>query len=61
MPGALDLPPVGTQVLARVEQAAVSYGITRDHMTEAAARAGAALCRTLLDELFEASEIVRLR
>jgi hypothetical protein len=30
-------------------------------MTEAAARAGAALCRTLLDELFEASEIVRLR
>jgi hypothetical protein len=60
MPGALDLPPVGTQVLARVEQAAVSYGITRDHMTEAAARAAAALSRKLLDGRIAGATVLAL-
>ena len=60
MPGALDLPPVGTRVLARVEQTAVSYGITRDHMTEAAARAAAALCRKLLDDRIAGTTVLVL-
>jgi hypothetical protein len=60
MPGALDLPPVGTRLLARVEQTAVSYGITRDHMTEAAARAAAALCRKLLDDRIAGTTVLVL-
>ncbi len=43
MPGALDLPPISTSILADVEQAAVDLGVTRDQMTEAAARAAASV------------------
>jgi hydroxyethylthiazole kinase-like uncharacterized protein yjeF len=60
MPGALDLPPVGTQLLARVEQAAVAYGITRDSMTEAAARGAAALSRKLLENQIAGATVLAL-
>jgi hypothetical protein len=60
MSGALDLPPVGTQVLARVEQAAVGYGITRDSMTEASARAAAALSRKLLENQIAGATVLAL-
>ena len=49
MASALDLPPISTSILADVEQAAVTLGVTRDQMTEAAARAAAALARKMLD------------
>ncbi|HZX93169.1 MAG TPA: NAD(P)H-hydrate epimerase [Myxococcales bacterium] len=57
---ALDLPPIGTELLARVEQAAVGMGVTRDQMTEAAARAAAALCRKLLDNQIAGSSVFAL-
>ena len=58
--GALDLPPIGTAILAEVEQAAVGYGITRDQMTEAAARAAAALSRKLLENRIGDASVVVL-
>ena len=60
MAGALDLPPVGTRLLARVEQAAVDLGITRDHLTEAAARAAAALSRKLLENQVAGATVLAL-
>ena len=60
MPGPLDLPPISTGILASVEQASVSYGVTRDQMTEAASRAAAALSRKLLDNQVEGASVVAL-
>ena len=60
MASAIDLPPIGTDLLARVEQASVSMGVTRDQMTEAAARATAALCRKLLDNQIGGSSVFAL-
>ena len=60
MPGALELPPISTSVLADVEQAAVSLGVTRDQMTEAAARAAAALARKILDNEMAGATVVGL-
>jgi len=60
MPGALELPPISTSILAEVEQAAVSLGVTRDQMTEAAARAAAALARKILDNEMAGATVVGL-
>ena len=60
MATALDLPPISTSILADVEQAAIDFGVTRDQMTEAAARAGAALARKLLDNQVAGSTVVAL-
>ena len=60
MPGPLDLPPISTGILASVEQASVSYGVTRDQMTEAASRAAAALSRKLLDNQVAGASVVAL-
>jgi NAD(P)H-hydrate epimerase len=60
VPGALDLPPVGTAILAEVEQASVGYGVTRDQMTEAAARAAAAMSRKLLENRLAEASVVAL-
>ena len=57
---ALDLPPVSTALLARVEEAAVAFGVTRESMTEASARAAAALTRKLLDNRLQGSLVVGL-
>ena len=57
---ALDLPPVSTSMLADVEQSAVNFGVTRDQMTEAAARAAAALARKILDNQVAGSSVVAL-
>ncbi len=43
MASALELPPISTEILAEVEGAATSLGVTRDQMTEAAARAAASV------------------
>src|SRR3954447_17874557 len=60
MASALDLPPIGTSVLADVESAARAFGVTRDQMTEAAARAAAALSRKMLDNQVEGATVVAL-
>ena len=60
MGSALDLPPISTSILADVEQAAIDFGVTRDQMTEAAARAAAALARKLLDNQVAGSTVVAL-
>jgi NAD(P)H-hydrate epimerase len=60
MASALDLPPIPTDLLARVEQAAAALGVTRDQMTEAAARAAAALARKLLDNQVAGATVVAL-
>ena len=60
MPSALELPPISTEILATVEQAAVSLGVTRDQMTEAAARAAAALARKMLDNEVAGATVVGL-
>lgn len=60
MASALDLPPISTSILADVEQAALGFGVTRDQMTEAAARAAAALSRKLLDNQVEGATVVVL-
>src|SRR5690348_15158485 len=60
MASALDLPPIGTEILAEVEGAAVSLGVTRDQMNEAAARAAAALCRKQLDNQVAGATVVGL-
>jgi NAD(P)H-hydrate epimerase len=60
MASALDLPPISTSVLADVEQAAIDFGVTRSQMTEAAARAGAALSRKLLDNQVPGATVVAL-
>jgi hydroxyethylthiazole kinase-like uncharacterized protein yjeF len=60
MPSALELPPISTGILADVEQAAVSLGVTRDQMTEAAARAAAALSRKMLDNQVAGATVVGL-
>ena len=60
MATALDLPPISTSILAQVEQAAIDFGVTRGQMTEAAARAGAALARKLLDNQVAGSTVVAL-
>jgi hydroxyethylthiazole kinase-like uncharacterized protein yjeF len=60
MPSALELPPISTSMLAQVEQAAVDFGVTRDQMTEAAARAAAALSRKLLDNQIAGTSVVAL-
>lgn len=60
MASALDLPPISTSILADVEQAAVSLGVTRDQMTEAAARAAAAVARKLLDNQVAGAGVLAL-
>src|SRR5437588_2387636 len=60
MASALELPPISTSILADVEQAAVDLGVTRDQMTEAAARAAAALARKLLDNQVGGASVVAL-
>ena len=60
MATALDLPPISTSILADVEQASIDFGVTRDQMTEAAARAAAALARKLLDNQIAGSTVVAL-
>src|SRR5256885_8890127 len=60
MPGPLELPPIRTAILADVEQAAIDCGVTRDQMTEAAARAAAALSRKMLDNQLAAATVVAL-
>jgi hydroxyethylthiazole kinase-like uncharacterized protein yjeF len=60
MPSALELPPISTEILAEVEGAAVSLGVTRDQMTEAAARAAAAMCRKQLDNQVAGATVVGL-
>src|SRR3954462_3898715 len=60
MASALELPPISTSILADVEQAAVDLGVTRDQMTEAAARAAAALARKLLDNQVAGASVVAL-
>lgn len=60
MAGALDLPPITTGLLARVEQAAIALGVTREQMTEAAARAVAALSRKLTGNGIAGATVVAL-
>jgi NAD(P)H-hydrate epimerase len=60
MASALELPPISTSILAGVEQASLAFGVTRDQMTEAAARAAAALSRKLLENQIEGSTVVVL-
>ncbi len=60
MASALDLPPISTAILADVEQASIDFGVTRDQMTEAAARAAAALVRKLLDNRVAGATVVAL-
>src|SRR3989442_6507797 len=60
MPGPLELPPIRTAILADVEQGAIDCGVTRDQMTEAAARAAAALSRKMLDNQLAAATVVAL-
>src|SRR5260370_17736197 len=60
MPSALELPPISTGILADVEQAAVSLGVTRDQMTEAAARAAAARSRKVLANQVAGASVVGL-
>src|SRR4051794_22914809 len=60
MASALELPPISTSILADVEQAAVGFGVTRAQMTEAAARAAAALARKLLDNQVASASVVGL-
>src|SRR2546430_14437789 len=60
MPGPLELPPISTAILAEVEQAAVDCGVTRDQMTEAAARAAAGFSGKMLDNQLAAATVVAL-
>jgi NAD(P)H-hydrate epimerase len=60
MASALDLPPISTSILADVEQASLALGVTRDQMTESAARAAAALARKMLDNEIEGATVVVL-
>ncbi len=60
MAGALELPPVSTELLARVEESALALGVTREQMTEAAARAAAALSRKLLENRIAGATVVAL-
>src|SRR2546430_1609684 len=60
MPTAVELPPISTSILADVEQAAVALGVTRDQMTEAAARAASALSRKMLDNEVAGATVVAL-
>ena len=60
MASALELPPISTSILADVEQAAVALGVTRDQMTEAAARAASALSRKMLDNEVAGATVVAL-
>ena len=60
MASALDLPPISTAILADVEQASIDFGVTRGQMTEAAARAAAALVRKLLDNRVAGATVVAL-
>jgi len=60
MPTALDLPPLSTDDLAEVEAAALKAGMTRDHLTEAAARAAAVLARRLLENEVEEATVCAL-
>src|SRR5712691_4395128 len=59
MASALDLPPISTSILADVEQASLALGVTRDQMTESAARA-AAVSRKMLDNEIEGATVVVL-
>src|SRR5258708_28862928 len=60
MASGLDLPPIGHSALADVGQAAIDFGVTRDQMSEAAARAAAALSRKLLDNQVAGATVVAL-
>jgi len=60
MANALELPPVRTQLLAQVEAASLRLGVTRDQMTEAAARSAGSLARKLLDNQLAGATVVAL-
>jgi hydroxyethylthiazole kinase-like uncharacterized protein yjeF len=60
MANALELPPITTGLLATVEEAALGFGVTRAQMTEAAARAAAALARKLLENQVAGATVVGL-
>ena len=60
MATALELPPISTELLADVEASALRFGVSRSHLTEAASRAAAALCRKLLENQLEGSTAVAL-
>jgi NAD(P)H-hydrate epimerase len=60
MANALELPPISLSLLANVEEAALGFGVTRAQMTEAAARAAAALSRKLLDNRVDGATVVAL-
>lgn len=60
MANAIELPPISTSLLADVESSALRFGITRDQMTEAAARAAGALSRKLLENQVQGAMVVAL-
>ena len=53
MTTALELPPISTELLREVEETALSLGLLRSNLVEAAARAAAALSRKLVENRLE--------
>ena len=60
MATALELPPISTAQLSDVEASALRLGVSRASMTEAGARAAAALCRKLMENQLEGATVVGL-
>jgi len=60
MPNALELPPISTDLLREVEASALNLGLARGNLVEAAARAGAALSRKLLENRLDGTTVVAL-
>ena len=60
MPTALELPRLSTDDIADVEAASLRLGVSREHLTEAAARGAGVLARRLLDNQLEDRPIVAL-
>src|SRR5215470_571999 len=60
MPTALELPKLSTDDIADVEAASLRLGVTREHLSEAAARAAAVLARRMTDNDLEDETVVAL-
>ncbi len=60
MPTALELPKLSTDQIADVEAAALRLGVSREQLTEAAARAAAVLARRMTDNDLEDEAVVAL-
>jgi NAD(P)H-hydrate epimerase len=60
MPTALELPRLSTQQIADVEAAALRFGVVREYLTEAAARAAAVLARRMLNNQLDDQPVVAL-